>query len=236
MDNRGEVWKTFIVLVPLLAAALVAVSRIMDARHHPFDVITGSMLGQATAWIAYRQYFPPITEPNLKGRAYPRRTWGIDPHERPFSYGLHNLEEGDAGGYGSSASVDSEGHPMGTRRRDVVMPRPAADPPLQEFELLPQQPQPQQKQQQYPPPPPPQQKQEQQQHHHQQRSGTFPLDHQSRAPGTGGNTEYRASVDMGERGRREPGLDSPESIGRPLRLGRLSPPPEQAGESKSEAS
>jgi diacylglycerol diphosphate phosphatase / phosphatidate phosphatase len=79
LDNRGEVWKTIIVMIPCLAAALVAVSRIMDARHHPFDVITGSMLGVFVAWASYRQYFPPITEPWRKGRAYPIRSWGAEP-------------------------------------------------------------------------------------------------------------------------------------------------------------
>ncbi|KAL8934851.1 MAG: hypothetical protein Q9216_005704 [Gyalolechia sp. 2 TL-2023] len=79
LDNRGEVWKTFIVLIPTLGAALIAVSRIMDARHHPFDVISGSLLGTVVAWAAYRQYFPPATEPWRKGRAYPIRTWGKEP-------------------------------------------------------------------------------------------------------------------------------------------------------------
>ncbi|KAF7524622.1 hypothetical protein PCG10_005648 [Penicillium crustosum] len=79
MDNRGEAWKALLVTVPLLAASLVAVSRIMDARHHPFDVITGSMLGVVCGFVAYRQYFPPLSEPWRKGRAYPIRTWGSDP-------------------------------------------------------------------------------------------------------------------------------------------------------------
>jgi len=79
MDNRGEAWKPLLVMTPLLAATLVAVSRIMDARHHPFDVITGSMLGAVCGYISYRQYFPPITEAWRKGRAYPIRTWGTDP-------------------------------------------------------------------------------------------------------------------------------------------------------------
>lgn len=79
MDNRGESWKTLLVSVPILAATLVAVSRIMDARHHPFDVITGSMLGVACALVAYRQYFPPLSEAWRKGRAYPIRTWGTEP-------------------------------------------------------------------------------------------------------------------------------------------------------------
>ncbi|KAL8764734.1 MAG: hypothetical protein Q9209_007901 [Squamulea sp. 1 TL-2023] len=84
LDNKGEVWKTFIVMIPTLAAALIAVSRIMDARHHPFDVISGSMLGMLVAWGAYRQYFPPVTETWRKGRAYPIRTWGTEP-KRPAS-------------------------------------------------------------------------------------------------------------------------------------------------------
>lgn len=79
MDNRGEVWKAIIVIIPCLAATLVAVSRIMDARHHPFDVISGSLLGIVCAYISYRQYFPPISEPWKKGRAYPIRSWGTDP-------------------------------------------------------------------------------------------------------------------------------------------------------------
>ncbi|KAH0162899.1 PAP2-domain-containing protein, partial [Aureobasidium melanogenum] len=58
-DSRGEVWKIFVVIIPSLGAALIAASRIMDARHHPFDVIVGSLLGIACAWLSYRQYFPP---------------------------------------------------------------------------------------------------------------------------------------------------------------------------------
>ena len=79
LDHRGEVWKTFVVLAPTLGAALIAISRIEDARHHPFDVITGSMLGAVCAFVAYRQYFPPLHEAWRKGRAYPIRSWGTGP-------------------------------------------------------------------------------------------------------------------------------------------------------------
>jgi PAP2 superfamily len=72
----------FIVLVPSLGAALVAGSRIMDARHHPFDVISGSLIGILIAWIAYRQYFPSISDFRAKGRAHPMRTWGKGPMGR----------------------------------------------------------------------------------------------------------------------------------------------------------
>lgn len=88
LDARGEAWKTIVVLIPFLAAALVAVSRIMDARHHPFDVITGAMLGFFVAWASYRQYFPSLSETWKKGRAYPMRTWGTDSTERKM--GIYN--------------------------------------------------------------------------------------------------------------------------------------------------
>ncbi|KAF2476443.1 acid phosphatase/Vanadium-dependent haloperoxidase [Lindgomyces ingoldianus] len=83
LDSKGEVWKAFIVMIPTLAAALVAGSRIMDARHHPFDVLSGSFLGILVAWGSYRQYFPPVTETWHKGRAFPIRSWGRGPMGPP---------------------------------------------------------------------------------------------------------------------------------------------------------
>lgn len=140
LDNRGEVWKSFIVLIPTLGAALIAVSRIMDARHHPFDVISGSLLGIAVAWAAYRQYFPPVTESWRKGRAYPIRTWATEPkapqrteylglirdgdeaaephrnHPLPFDpqtrSGPQRQQPGESQGRSSASSLDPEGgHP-----------------------------------------------------------------------------------------------------------------------------
>ena len=83
LDSKGEVWKAFIVLLPSLGAALIAGSRIMDARHHPFDVLSGSLMGILVAWGSYRQYFPPVSETWRKGRAYPIRAWGKDPAMPP---------------------------------------------------------------------------------------------------------------------------------------------------------
>lgn len=77
-----------VVLVPFLSASLVSVSRIMDARHHPFDVITGGLLGFGVAWASYRQYFPSLSETWKKGRAHPMRTWGTDSTERKL--GIYN--------------------------------------------------------------------------------------------------------------------------------------------------
>lgn len=95
MDNRGETWKPLLIMVPILAATLVAVSRIMDARHHPFDVITGGLLGIACAVVSYHQYFPPISESWRKGRAYPIRTWGTQPPQ-PMGAQLTSCNESTA--------------------------------------------------------------------------------------------------------------------------------------------
>lgn len=61
---------------------MIAGSRIIDARHHPFDVLFGSALGILCGWAAYRQYFPPVSHTWEKGRAYPIRSWGV-PLRRP---------------------------------------------------------------------------------------------------------------------------------------------------------
>lgn len=67
LDGNGHIWKIALIAIPLLAASLIAISRIMDERHHPFDVLFGSALGLITSWASYRQYFPPL---RLSGIAY----------------------------------------------------------------------------------------------------------------------------------------------------------------------
>lgn len=126
MDNRGEVWKAIIVMVPVLAATLVAVSRIMDARHHPFDVITGSLLGVFTAWASYRQYFPSLSEPWKKGRAYPIRSWGTEPKMPP---GIRDNDDTiplrDAGG----EQMYAQGRQADLSQDFSLHPQPQQSPP-----------------------------------------------------------------------------------------------------------
>lgn len=93
MDNRGEVWKAILVMFPILVATLIAVSRIIDYRHHPFDVISGGLLGTVCAIVSYHQYFPPITEAWKKGRAFPIRSWGSEPVPPPATMPARFLNE-----------------------------------------------------------------------------------------------------------------------------------------------
>ncbi|KZV63858.1 acid phosphatase/Vanadium-dependent haloperoxidase [Peniophora sp. CONT] len=60
-DNRGHAPKAWLSLAPLAGAALVAISRTMDYRHHWQDVLVGGALGLFVSYFAYRQYYPPLT-------------------------------------------------------------------------------------------------------------------------------------------------------------------------------
>ncbi|KAL6614779.1 hypothetical protein ACP70R_037049 [Stipagrostis hirtigluma subsp. patula] len=57
-DRRGHVAKLCVVLLPLLVAAMIAISRVDDYWHHWQDVCTGGVLGMVVASVCYLQFFP----------------------------------------------------------------------------------------------------------------------------------------------------------------------------------
>ncbi|GLT43514.1 hypothetical protein SLA2020_174560 [Shorea laevis] len=57
-DHQGHVSKLCIIVLPLLAAALVGVSRVDDYWHHWQDVFAGALLGLVVSAFCYRQFFP----------------------------------------------------------------------------------------------------------------------------------------------------------------------------------
>ncbi|CAM0882010.1 unnamed protein product [Alopecurus aequalis] len=61
-DRRGHVAKLCVVILPLLLAAMIAISRVDDYWHHWQDVFTGGILGVVVASICYRQFFPPPSD------------------------------------------------------------------------------------------------------------------------------------------------------------------------------
>jgi len=71
-DKRGCAPKAWVALIPLGAAALVAISRTMDYRHHATDVLTGSLLGFVVAYFSYRQYYRSLAA-ELSHRPYSPR-------------------------------------------------------------------------------------------------------------------------------------------------------------------
>ncbi|KAF4576456.1 hypothetical protein EYR36_000948 [Pleurotus pulmonarius] len=71
-DKRGHAGKAWLALTPFSGAALVAISRTMDYRHHWHDVLVGSILGTVLSFFAYRQYYPGLST-ELSHRPYSPR-------------------------------------------------------------------------------------------------------------------------------------------------------------------
>lgn len=103
-DTRGYTHKAWLCVFPLYGAALVAVSRTMDYRHHWHDVLAGSFLGIVTACFAYRQYFRSLASKTSHLPYAPRtqRLEGTHDHPAPGLPFYHTLQrptdtEGDGG-------------------------------------------------------------------------------------------------------------------------------------------
>lgn len=60
-------------LVPLLGAAMIAISRCEDYRHDVYDVTAGSLLGILMALFSYRKYYPGLATLHCD-RPYPSRS------------------------------------------------------------------------------------------------------------------------------------------------------------------
>ncbi|KAI0079894.1 PAP2-domain-containing protein [Panus rudis PR-1116 ss-1] len=71
-DKRGHAPKAWLAITPLAGAALVAISRTMDYRHHWHDVLVGSLLGLAMSFFSYRQYYPSLASENSHKPYSPR--------------------------------------------------------------------------------------------------------------------------------------------------------------------
>ncbi|BFZ55778.1 hypothetical protein PYCC9005_002819 [Savitreella phatthalungensis] len=88
--------KLSIVTMPVLAAALVAVSRVMDYRHRGSDVIGGALLGSAFAIVVWQFYGPveataayaslPTTSGTATIAATGLSTRPLTQHARPSSF------------------------------------------------------------------------------------------------------------------------------------------------------
>ncbi|KAK4507017.1 hypothetical protein PRZ48_000751 [Zasmidium cellare] len=77
---RANMTVVLLCLVPLLGAALIAISRLEDYRHDVFDVVSGSLLGMAVTYFNWRRYYPsllsstchePYSIPTGDGRSSP---------------------------------------------------------------------------------------------------------------------------------------------------------------------
>ncbi|KAK7014982.1 lipid transport protein [Favolaschia claudopus] len=78
-DERGYAAKAWASLLPFVGAALVAISRTMDNRHHWQDVLVGSILGTVVSFFCYRQYYPSLMS-EVSHRPYSPRIARADDH------------------------------------------------------------------------------------------------------------------------------------------------------------
>lgn len=58
-------WRLLFAAVPSVGAALIALSRTEDYRHHFVDVFVGLVLGAGVAYWSYRRLFPPVAQKEL---------------------------------------------------------------------------------------------------------------------------------------------------------------------------
>lgn len=76
--------------MPFSAAALIAISRSMDYRHHWHDILVGSILGTVLAFFSYRQYYPSLSS-ELSHRPYSPRIKEEDTNETSNGQGSNIL-------------------------------------------------------------------------------------------------------------------------------------------------
>ena len=69
---RADLSGVLLSLLPLVGAALIAISRCEDYRHDVYDVTVGSLLGLAVAYFSYRRYYPKLASSRCD-QPYPTR-------------------------------------------------------------------------------------------------------------------------------------------------------------------
>ncbi|KAL2870731.1 phosphatase PAP2 family protein [Aspergillus lucknowensis] len=57
---RSDLCRCLLVLLPVVCALMIAISRLEDYRHDVYDVTSGSILGSAIAYFSYRRYYPSL--------------------------------------------------------------------------------------------------------------------------------------------------------------------------------
>lgn len=77
LQPRSGLAVMLVSFLPLLGAAMIAISRCEDYRHDVYDVTFGGFLGMAVAWFTYRRFFPGLRAPNCD-IAYPKDREGME--------------------------------------------------------------------------------------------------------------------------------------------------------------
>lgn len=121
-DQKGHTIKAWITVIPFTGAALIALTRVTDYRHHATDIIAGSLLGLGLSYFSYRLYYPPLHHP-MAHKAYSPR---IPAEEEPkdgdvfadhedHAYAGHEYEEGPEGTLRRPVDGTGQGPPIPLR-------------------------------------------------------------------------------------------------------------------------
>ncbi|KAG0561857.1 hypothetical protein KC19_9G098100 [Ceratodon purpureus] len=102
-DRQGHSWKLFPVVLPILGATFVGITRVDDYWHHWTDVCAGAAIGLFSAYFCYRQHFPSLFDgsSNVPYPHMPRRRGVAESvlptqvEERPYEERL-NLDRGSS--------------------------------------------------------------------------------------------------------------------------------------------
>lgn len=87
----GDVGRAIFCLVPLLGAAMIAITRCEDYRHDVYDVCIGGALGFSIAHLTYRRWWPRLSSHQCD-EPYPLDD--IEEEERQDWDRIHDEEEG----------------------------------------------------------------------------------------------------------------------------------------------
>ena len=113
---RASLVVVLVCLVPLLGAALIAISRLEDYRHDVFDVVCGSLLGFAVALFHWRRYFPSLLAKTCD-EPYPP-PYNVSGSSPTGTYRrARDEEEGDIQGL-DPLETEDEGHRYGPANGD----------------------------------------------------------------------------------------------------------------------
>ncbi|KAN0062007.1 hypothetical protein ACQY0O_006002 [Thecaphora frezii] len=114
-DRRGHALSAWLTVCPMMGAALIAISRTMDYRHHATDIIAGAILGTVLSYSVYRLYYPPLHHPQCHKPYSPRI-----PREGIVVPRLEeDLEDAEMG-----SELDDTGRGYTTVRPEVHQPAP----------------------------------------------------------------------------------------------------------------
>ncbi|KAJ3992813.1 phosphatidic acid phosphatase type 2/haloperoxidase [Lentinula boryana] len=87
-NRQAYTYKVWLVFSPLVLSIWICLTRVADRRHHWNDVATGFIIGLLFTYIFYRQFYPPLGDPECNVPFPPRITMTEDERTRHESIGL----------------------------------------------------------------------------------------------------------------------------------------------------